>query len=217
MVCCGRPHIANGQLDVVKELARKNIEAYADANVDYIVTDCASCSSTLRDHEHYVVPFQGTPFEEEAQKFISKIMDINVFLVDVLKISADDLGKIPDVTVTYHEPCHLVKSQKVSVQPRKIMQMIPGVTFIEMPESNKCCGGAGTYGVSHFPISQKILARKMENFRTTEADVLATCCPTCSLQLGYGLQKNNLDVPMVHPIQLLRDSYLAKDTEKLNS
>ena len=212
--CCGRPQMANDQLDVVSGLAEYNIKAFENANVDYIISDCASCSSTLKEIEHYVEPFTGTPLEAKAKAFVKKIIDINVFLVDVLKITSEGLGKIPEVTVTYHDPCHLVRSQKVTQQPRKILNMIPGVKFVEMAEADKCCGGAGTFGATHYELSQKIVKHKVKGFKASNAQTLATCCPTCTMQLTNAFKNNNMPVPITHPVELLSRSYKAGEKEK---
>lgn len=209
--CCGRPQMANSQLDVVTGLAKHNIKAFENLNVDYIVADCASCSSTLKEHEFYVEPFIGTPLEAKAKEFVKKIIDVNVFLVDVLKISADDLGAIPKTVVSYHDPCHLVRAQKITQQPRKILKMIPGVEFVEMADADKCCGGAGTFGATHYKLGQKILKHKIVGFKASKADTLATCCPTCFMQLTNGFKANNINAGFKHPVELLSQSYQAAE------
>lgn len=83
------------------------------------------------------------------------------------------------------------------------MKSIPGVEFIEMEEPDTCCGGAGAYGFTHNHLSQKILKAKMNNTMATGANYLATSYPACMMQLGYGIKHNNLDLKLVHPIQLL--------------
>lgn len=212
--CCGRPQMANGQLDVVTSLAKTNIDAYANADIDYIVADCASCSSTLKEEEHYVEPFIGTPYEQKARDFVKKIIDVNVFLVDVLKINPEELGTIPKTVVTYHDPCHLVRSQKITQQPRKILKMIPGVELKEMSEADKCCGGAGTFGATHFELSQKILKRKLDSIKETNAEVLATCCPTCTMQIGNGFGMNKMSQTIMHPVELLSQAYKAAEKQQ---
>lgn len=212
--CCGRPQMANSQLDVVTGLAKYNIEAFANLNVDYIISDCGSCSSTLKEHEHYVVPFIGTPLEAKAKEFIKKIIDVNAFLVDVLKITPEGLGAIPKTLVTYHDPCHLVRAQKITQQPRKVLKMIPGVEFVEMTDADKCCGGAGTFGATHYKLSQKIIRHKINGIKGSKAQVLATCCPTCNMQLSAGIKNNDMNVPIMHPVELLSQSYQAGEKEK---
>lgn len=109
--------------------------------------------------------------------------------------------------MTYHEPCHLVHSQKVSVQPREIILGIPGIEFYELPEATWCCGSAGIYNITRYEDSMKVLERKMENIKTTNADWVVTGNPGCMIQLQYGTKKYNVDVKVIHPVSLLKIAY----------
>jgi glycolate oxidase iron-sulfur subunit len=87
-------------------------------------------------------------------------------------------------------------------EPRTLIKSLPGIKFVELPESDWCCGGAGTYNLTHPDISIKILGRKMENLKKTNADYLVTSCPACIIQLAYGVRKWNLPTKVLHISQL---------------
>jgi glycolate oxidase iron-sulfur subunit len=110
-------------------------------------------------------------------------------------------------TVTYHDACHLVHTQKVSRQPRDLIRSIPGVNFVELPESTWCCGSAGVYNVVRYEDSMKFLERKIANLRSTGAEIVVTGNPGCHLQLQYGLVKSGLTMKVMHPATLLRKAY----------
>ncbi len=105
--------------------------------------------------------------------------------------------------VTYHDPCHLSRYQGITKEPREIIKSIPGIEFIELPEADWCCGGAGTYNITNNEISMKILERKINNIKKTRADIVATSCPACMIQLSYGLRREGLNVRVMHVNQLL--------------
>jgi glycolate oxidase iron-sulfur subunit len=108
-----------------------------------------------------------------------------------------------DVRVTYHDPCHLGRRyQKIVDQPRRIIQSLPGVTVVELTESDSCCGAAGTYGVTHPDVSATIIDRKMAFLGKTGASMIATECPSCMLQLGFGVRRAKLAVEVVSVSQL---------------
>jgi len=193
--CCGMPQYANGQIKTAEELARDNVQAYETWELDTIVTDCASCGSMLQGHVY-------DPYPE----FRAKVVDVTAFLSRLPHLDTR-FGPVKPVTVTYHDPCHLVRGQNITAEPRRLMGMIPGVTFREMAEADQCCGGAGTFGLSNFDLSMQILDRKMANISETGADVVATCCPTCTMQLAYGLKKHGRKTPILHPVQLMAESY----------
>jgi glycolate oxidase iron-sulfur subunit len=204
-VCCGMPAMAYGDLDTAMALARRNIDLFEKAGMDAIVTDCATCGGFGKEYKELLK--HDPVYAEKAEVYSNKIRDISQFLTE---IPMDDrLGEVK-AKVTYHDPCHLVRGQGVSAQPRKLLQMIPGVEFVEMKEADWCCGGAGTYMMTHYEMSMGILDRKMANAGATDADVLASGCPVCQMQLGYGAKRAGLKMKVTHPIALLDRAYRAK-------
>ena len=109
--------------------------------------------------------------------------------------------------ITYHDPCHLGRGQGVKDQPRQLLKMIEGIEFVELPESDWCCGSAGSQLITHYETSLKVLGRKMENFNHTKAEIIASGCPGCQMQLNVGVKKSGLDVQVTHPIRLLDQAY----------
>ncbi len=201
-VCCGMPAMAYGDLDTAMKLARKNIELFERAGVDAIVTDCATCGEFGKEYRELLK--HDPAYAARAAAYSDKVRDISQFLAD---IPMDDrLGEVK-ARVTYHDPCHLVRGQGVSGQPRQLLKMIPGVEFVEMKEANWCCGGAGTYMMTHYEMSMGILDRKMANAGATDADVITSGCPVCQMQLRYGVRRAGLKAKVTHPIGLLDKAY----------
>ncbi|CAA7601953.1 4Fe-4S ferredoxin-type, iron-sulphur binding domain protein [Acididesulfobacillus acetoxydans] len=113
IVCCGAAHHNYGDLDNARRLARQNIRAFASADVKVILTDCASCESTMQSYGEL---FEGEKEEGEAQNFASRVMDINVFLQDKIVSGSQPV----DAIATYHDPCHAVRYQNIKEEPRKV-------------------------------------------------------------------------------------------------
>ena len=107
------------------------------------------------------------------------------------------------VTVTYHDPCHASRGQNLICEPREIIKKLPGVEYVELPEADWCCGGAGSYALSHYELSRKVLDRKMNNVKQTGADLLVTSCPACMIQLSYGVRKHGLKTQVCHISELI--------------
>jgi glycolate oxidase iron-sulfur subunit len=201
-MCCGVAHRAYGDLAAAEELARQNLAILAGTGADLVVTDCATCAHTLRE---YVDLLADDPRHAAAAAELSgKVREVSQLLVE--EGFQEPTGVLED-TVTYHDPCHLSRGMGVRTQPRQILRSIPGLQFRELPEADWCCGGAGSYNVTHHGLSVRILERKMDNFRETGARLLATSCPSCLLQLGFGLRRAGLGARVVHPVQLLWQSY----------
>ena len=190
------------------QMAKNNMKVLLSAQVDAVVTDCSSCSATLA--ESYQKLFElGTVEYNQAKELSSKVYDLSKFLVEKTGIQP---GPNPvNVTVTYHDPCHLKRGQNVFKQPRELLKAIPGVDFKEMKEADRCCGSAGSFSIMHHDLSMKVLERKISNIAASKAAVVATSCPTCTMQLSYGLKSHGIAGQVVHPVQLLDKTYKIVD------
>jgi len=190
-------------------MARKNIDLTRSHEVDAIITTCATCGSMLKRYPGLLSDDED--YSRQANALSGKVKDIAEFLVDIGLNS--EMGTL-ERRVTYHDPCHLGRFQKVTTQPRHILRSIPGVEFTEMAESNMCCGAAGSYNIGHHDLSMKVLARKIANVARTGADLLVTCCPGCSMQLAYGISKHRLKTETVQLVELLDLAYRSASNDR---
>jgi glycolate oxidase iron-sulfur subunit len=200
--CCGMPHLGYGDVETARSLAKHNIETLEKLNADVIVTDCATCGSTLKEYGHSFFS-DDAEYKERAHAFSAKVKDVSEFLGSIQLREPEHPHKI---RVTYHDPCHLRRGQNVWKQPRQLLQL-SGAELVEMRESDWCCGSAGTQAITHYHDSMQILSRKMQNVARTDATVIASGCPGCQMQLGLGVQRENLPMQVIHPIQLLDRAY----------
>ena len=158
--CCGAPHLAEGDRESARHLALINLDLFLGADADYIVTDCAGCGCALKEYEELL---EGRVEHERLSRFRTKIRDISEFLAEV-GIRTEELRPVP-MSVTYHEPCHLVHGQGLTGPPRQVIGMIPEVELREMKESNWCCGMAGSFALKEIRTSRKLLERKLSHVR----------------------------------------------------
>lgn len=200
--CCGLPPFSYGDFRVAQKLARKNLNKFKDLNFDVLVSDCASCSSFLKDYSKLLV--DDPEYSELALNFSKKVMGFSEF-INVTGIRPSD-RKLEGI-VTYHDPCHMSRYQNLTDPPRKLIKSINGVEYRELPEASWCCGSAGTYNLTHFERSMNILRRKLENIRKTKANIVVTECPSCIIQLSFGIKENTLPVEVIHIAQLLDRAY----------
>ena len=205
-VCCGMPAAGYGRMDLAKAHARFNIALFEKTETDVIVTDCATCGSKLKEYGQMLA--DEPEWAERAVAFSAKVRDISEFLMSIpLEKPA---GRI-EARVTYHDPCHLRRAQKVWQQPRALMQLIDGIDLVELPESDWCCGSAGSQLITHYETSLAVLDRKMDNLKSTGAEMIASGCPGCQMQLTTGIKRRQLDVKVVHPIVLLDQAYVREE------
>ncbi|SMC62599.1 (Fe-S)-binding protein [Sporomusa malonica] len=194
--CCGTPHLAYGDREMAKKLVAHNVKLLMETGAEVIVTDCATCGGVLKEYGELL---------PEATDFAKKVRDVSEFLVDTIGVKAGN--KPTEAIVTYHDSCHLNRGQGVKAQPREILKAIPGLVFKEMSESDRCCGSAGSFGMTHYELSQRILDRKLNNAATVNAAIIATGCPACRMQINHGIARRNLPMTVEHPIELLAKTF----------
>jgi len=191
--CCGLPAETYGDREAAQKLAEKNVGLLASHQFDIVVTDCSSCAAFLKKYPEVFAA--DDPRHEQAKAVSSRIRDF----VEVLA-SADLRSPARDerVVVTYHDPCHASRGQELVSEPREILQSLPGVEYRELPEADWCCGGAGSYALSHYKLSRQVLDRKIDNVEKTGANLLVTSCPACIIHLAYGVRLRKLPVRVCH-------------------
>jgi glycolate oxidase iron-sulfur subunit len=202
-LCCGSLHAHNGEWDLACQLARKQIDQFPPEQYDAIITNAGGCGSHLK---HYAKLLAGDPrYHQRALLWDKKVKDIHEWLAEI-GIQAPS-NHAPTQVVTYHESCHLAHGQKITVQPRQLLQTIPGLKLVELPESAWCCGSAGIYNIIQPEMANQLLERKIQNIRSTGATTVATGNPGCLLQLINGAKSRGLHLRLVHPITLLAEAY----------
>ena len=203
-VCCGAPAYYMGDRRTAIELAKKNIEEFKGLNVDAIVNCCATCGTMIKE----VYPLL---LDKDAKEVSDKTVDIQKFIADKFENIIPPhppliKGGKRGFKVTYHDPCHLKRGQGVVSAPREILKSIPGIEYIEMKDADRCCGGSGTFSLKYYDFSMAIGKYKAEKIRESGADIVATDCPSCQMQLTDILNRYGVKAKVVHTVQLIADS-----------
>jgi glycolate oxidase iron-sulfur subunit len=203
--CCGMPVFGSGDFATARAMADRNVEVFSELDdVDYIVTSCATCGSALKEgYRTYLADTKER--EKRYAEFSAKMKDINEFIIDILKPSAEAYKTtVPAGTkVTYHDPCHLVRYQKISAQPREIIKSLPGVEFVEMREPDRCCGMGGSFNIQYYDLSKQIAEHKMNAIADTDADIVVTACPGCMIQLIDNTIQKKMPQRVMHVMELV--------------
>ena len=119
------------------------------------------------------------------------------------------LGPLQPVSlrVAYDDPCHLSHGQRIRQQPRELLRQVPGLELLEFPESDWCCGSAGTFNLFHPETAAALLDRKMVHLAAVRPDVVVSGNPGCLLQLRQGAARHGLAAEILHPIEMLDRAY----------
>lgn len=207
-VCCGAIHYHSGAGEPAIERALQNAAAFPD-DVDAVIVNVAGCGSMLKDYPH--VSHEVRPDDAATQNrlasFAGKIRDISEFLWE--------LGPTPPAhevreTVTYHDACHLCHAQRIREQPRRLLELIPGLQLVPLAESDICCGAAGSYNLTEPEMADRLGHRKATHIQATGANAVVTANAGCSLQIQAMLRERGAPLPVLHPMDLLAEAYFGK-------
>jgi len=200
--CCGALHLHDGEIELARNLARININAFEGNGDNPIVVNAAGCGAMLKEYGHLL--HEDPEYAERARAFSSRVKDIAEFL-DGMDLNKN-LAPLP-LKITYDDPCHLRHGQGIKDAPRNLLRSIPGIELAELPDADRCCGSAGIYSITHPEMSARVLDDKIGNIVKTGAAVVASGNPGCLLQIGQGLRARNVEIQTVHPIELLDRAY----------
>ncbi|MCK4408617.1 MAG: (Fe-S)-binding protein, partial [Candidatus Eisenbacteria sp.] len=205
--CCGTPVFNAGDFVTAREMAARNIEALRGSGAEAVVTACASCGLTLKREYGELLGFEdgvGLPVydltEYLALRGASAVSAPVATGQDDTHIATE--AERRKVRVTYHDPCHLVRGQGVYEEPRQILRSIPWVEFVEMRDAERCCGGGGSFSLSHYDLSKAVARRKVEAIRDADVDIVTTECQACVMQLTDMLAQAGMDVAVVSVAEL---------------
>ena len=197
--CCGIPALSSGESDAFSNLVRQNVELFSASKWDYLLTPCATCTSTMR--KLWPEYHRGSL----GRVITDNILDVSQFLVDVLGVKPET-SKTGDTPVAYHDPCHLRNSLKVTAQPRAVIEAGGKYSVAEIPGGASCCGSGGSFNIKHYQLSRDIGREKARNIKSSQARMTATACPACMLQLADMLSQEEASMPVKHVLELYAES-----------
>jgi glycolate oxidase iron-sulfur subunit len=204
--CCGAIRFHAGDSDGARRDADANVDAFDLRDVDAVVVNHAGCGAMMKEYGLHWLDER----RPERQALAERVRDINEFL--------DTLGLVPppgriEATATYHDACHLAHAQKVVDPPRRILAQIPGLELRELPETEICCGSAGTYNLNQPAMASQLGRRKFDNIVGTGAQIVLASNAGCLLQIGREVRRNRAPILVMHPIDLLDLSYREEQPE----
>jgi glycolate oxidase iron-sulfur subunit len=204
----------NGDDAFARGLARRNLRAFAAdpaarqpaagayGHVDAILTNAAGCGSGMHA---YGLLFAGQPEEEAARAFAGRVRDVSAFLAELGLVPPPALPQ--PLRLAYHDACHLAHAQGITSAPRRLLRAIPNLTLVDLPESDLCCGSAGTYNLEQPEIAAQLGRRKAENILLSGADALAAGNLGCLVQVKPYLAALGRPLPVWHTVEVLDRAY----------
>ena len=199
--CCGALHAHGGDLGKARALATVNVERFQAAGVDHVVVNAAGCGAAMKEYGH-LLAHEGD-LATRAKAFSATVRDVN----EILAEAGPRAGAPVPCTVAYDHPCHLLHAQRIQAAPLKVLAAVPEARVTVVDGATECCGGAGIYGLTHPELGGHIGGDKVAAVRKANCDVAATPNPGCMMQIGAGLRLAGSEEGVIHPVELLDESY----------
>jgi glycolate oxidase iron-sulfur subunit len=196
--CCGALNVHGGDHARALAMARRTIEVFERVAAEAVVVNTSGCGAHMKAYGELLA--DDPAWAERARRFAASVRDVAEFLaVEPLR------GPLTPVrmTVTYHDPCHVVHGQKIRRAPRDLLAQVPGLRVVELPEADWCCGSAGIYNLTQPEMADRLLRRKVANVARTGAQAVVTANPGCILQIQAGLRTRGLELPVLHLVEVL--------------
>jgi glycolate dehydrogenase iron-sulfur subunit len=196
--CCGALSVHNGREPEAQKYARRLVDSFESTGVEYVVVNAAGCGSTMKEYARLLA--DDPAYADRARVFAEKVRDVSEIL--------DELGTVAprhplDMTIAYHDACHLAHAQGVRAQPRRLLEAIPGLSLKEIAEPELCCGSAGIYNILNPEPARELGDRKAANIVATGARVLVTANPGCLMQVTSAIERSGHPMGMAHTIEVL--------------
>jgi L-lactate dehydrogenase complex protein LldE len=195
--CCGQPAYNTGYTPEALRLAKNFIHIFQDA--EYIITPSGSCCFMVKKTYHQL-PFPDSMIPA-VESISSRIYEFSDFLVNQLKIT--DVGSKFTGNVTYHDSCHSKKELNVYREPRKLLEAVSGINFIEMEESDRCCGFGGTFSIKFDHISSAMGLRKVQAIEKTRVNWVVSNDVSCLMQINGILRRSESHISTIHLTEVL--------------
>lgn len=198
--CCGQMHYNSGYRKEAVDLMRHFVEGFADAEV--ICCPSSSCVSMIREHYPKMAAAVGDPeFARQVERVVSRVFEFSELLVDRLGVT--DVGAFYPHTITLHTSCHALRSLGVGDKPVQLLRQVRGLTLVELPNSDQCCGFGGTFAVKNADVSGAMLSEKTHCIVDTRAEVCTGGDNSCLMHIGGALSRQRTGVRTVHLAEIL--------------
>jgi L-lactate dehydrogenase complex protein LldE len=198
--CCGQMHYNTGYQKEALPLMEHFVETFADAET--ICIPSSSCVAMIRDHYPKMAAQIGDErLAEEVQRLLPRVFEFSELLVD--RLGVEDVGAFYPHAVTLHPSCHSLRSLHVGDKPERLLCRVRGLTYVELPEREQCCGFGGTFAIKNAEVSAAMLSGKIQAVLNTKAEVCTALDNSCLMHIGGALRRQRTGVKCLHLAEIL--------------
>ncbi len=196
--CCGQMHLNSGYSKEALSLIRRFVEIFE--NSEAVVAPSGSCVAMVRELYPRAAEWAGDEDLAERARAL-KVYELSEFITEVLGL--EDVGAYYPHHVTYHPTCHAMRLLKVGDRPLRLLRKVKGMTLVELPQADQCCGFGGTFSVKNPETSAAMLADKVRAVMDTRAEVCTAGDNSCLMHIGGSLSRIKSGSRTVHLAEIL--------------
>lgn len=198
--CCGQMHFNTGYQKEAISIIRRFVDTFRDAEA--VVAPSGSCVAMVRDLYPRAAEWAGDhKLARDISDLAPRVFELSEFLVNVLGV--EDVGAYYPHRVTYHPTCHAMRVLRVGDAPLRLLRKVRGMTLIELPAADQCCGFGGTFSVKNADTSIAMLGDKVQNVMSTKTEVCTAGDNSCLMHIGGGLSRLRSGTRALHLAEIL--------------
>jgi L-lactate dehydrogenase complex protein LldE len=198
--CCGQMHANTGFSGEAFSQAKRFVCLNRDAEA--VIIPSSSCVAMIRDqYSGLFDAFGNDSLRRDFNALLPRVYELSEFLVDRLKI--DDVGAWFPHRVTYHPSCHSLRSLQLGDRPYRLLSKVRALTQVTLPAEDRCCGFGGTFSVKNAEVSSAMLAAKLQDVVSTDAEYCTALDNSCLMHLGGAMHRQFLGMKTIHLAEIL--------------
>ena len=198
--CCGQMHFNTGYQKEALPIVRRWVETFRDAEA--VVAPSGSCVAMVRDLYPRAAEWAGDmALLREIEALAPRVYELSEFLVH--RLGVEDVGATYPHRVTYHPTCHAMRLLRVGDAPLRLLRNVRGMTLVELPDADQCCGFGGTFSVKNAETSIAMMADKIHHVVATRAESCTAGDNSCLMHIGGGLARLRSGTKTIHLAEIL--------------
>lgn len=198
--CCGQMHVNTGYRRRATTIMKGFLDTFE--GYDAVVAPSSSCVANVRHQFPKLAAETGdAALVRRVDELTPRVFELTEYLVDELKV--EDVGAYFPHRVTYHSSCHSIRSLTLDDRPYRLLRAVRGLTLVDLPNREECCGFGGTFSVKNADVSVAMGADKARHVRESGAQVLVAADRSCLMHVGGLLSRSRSGVEVMHLAEVL--------------
>jgi L-lactate dehydrogenase complex protein LldE len=137
----------------------------------------------------------------DVDALLPRVYEFCELLVD--KFRTVDTGASFPHTVTLHTTCHSLRGTKIGERPVQLLRAVRGLSYVELPQADQCCGFGGTFAIKNADVSAAMLSDKVRAILDTQAEICTAVDNSCLMHIGGALSRQRAGVRCLHLAEIL--------------